>query len=65
MNPDEIKKRARDSQREGKRKRVRIRKDRERGKKVERKERRKDRFSEKSRPWKTYFNTSLLDRSVS
>ena len=65
MNPDEIKKRARDSQREGKRKRVRIRKDRERGKKVERKERRKDRFSEKSRPWKTYFNTSLLDISVS
>ena len=30
----------------------RIRKDRERGKKVKRKERRKDRFSEKSRPWK-------------
>ena len=43
----------------------RIRKDRERGKKLKRKERRKDRFSEKSRPWKTYFNTSLLDRSVS
>ena len=43
----------------------RIRKDRETGKKVKRKERRKDRFSEKSHPWKTYFDTSLLDISVS
>ena len=62
MDLDEIKKTARERER-GKGKR--IRKDRERGKKVKRKERRKDRFSEKSRPWKTYFNTSLLDISVS